>query len=81
MPEDRTQLYKIRRLIRRNGREVYEWYQPSPDGQKVGPCIRWVDLEMDAYAFTRYATAVIVCDQIKTRYRHPDALYHVVVPA
>jgi hypothetical protein len=81
MPEGRPQLYKIRRLIKKDGQDVYEYV-----GDFKGPidkysCATWVELQIDGYPFTHISEARRFCEKLKLLNDDSDVIFHSVVPA
>lgn len=77
MPEGRSRLFKIRRYIKKDGRDCYEWFAGyKPNGWAI-----WVDDQIDAEAYVSYIAAVKRCEFFKVHNNNPDVIYHSVVPA
>jgi hypothetical protein len=73
----RPQLFKVRRLLKVDDKEVFNWLVGFYANEMV-----WGSEPMDAYAFTDYKLAQQQCERAKNgKLRHPRAIYHTVVPA
>lgn len=74
----RTQLYKIRRLVKDGENKThFEWLRSiMVDGTPV-----WCMDEIDGDAWRKYGAAVRECERLKVRNMDDRVLYHAVVPA
>lgn len=77
----RAQLYKIRRLIKKDGRDCYEYLQSFKGPIESYSQSHWVTAQMDAMPFVHQSEAVRTCERLKVKNDHPDVIYHTVVPA
>lgn len=69
------QNYKIRRLVKKDGKEVYEWYTVG-----ASPNPYWQPLQLDGYLYTDFKQANTLCERMKVKNRDPNVIYHSVVP-